>query len=45
MHLTSRLPLSHMFFKHWHVDDTEVGVVVSKAVFQPDGKVLSQILR
>ena len=33
MHLTSRLPLSFMFFKHWHTDDTEVGVVIAKAQF------------
>ena len=34
MHLTSRLPLSFMFFKHWHTDDTEVGVVIAKARFE-----------
>jgi hypothetical protein len=26
-----------MFFKHWHVDDTEVGVVIAKAMFQRAG--------
>ncbi len=34
MHLISRLPLSFMFFKHWHTDDTEVGVVIAKARFE-----------
>ena len=34
MHLVSRLPLSFMFFKHWHTDDTEVGVVIAKARFE-----------
>lgn len=33
MKLSSRLPLSLMFFKHWHTDDTEVGVVIAKARF------------
>lgn len=33
MKLSSDLPLSTMFFKHWHTDDTEVGVVVAKARF------------
>ncbi len=33
MHLTSDLPIASMFFKHWHTDDTEVGVVVAKARF------------
>ena len=33
MKLTTDLPLSAMFFKHWHTDDTEVGVVVAKAQF------------
>jgi hypothetical protein len=31
--LTTALPLSCVFFKHWHTDDTEVGVVVAKARF------------
>lgn len=33
MKLLSSLPLAHLFFKHWHTDDTEVGVVVCKANF------------
>lgn len=33
MKLSSRLPLSPMFFKHWHTDDTEIGVVIAKARF------------
>jgi len=31
--LSSDLPIAAMFFKHWHTDDTEVGVVVAKAQF------------
>lgn len=34
MRLTSPLPVAMMFFKHWHIDDTEVGVVIVKAAFQ-----------
>ena len=34
MLLSSRLPLGSLFFKHWHTDDTEIGVVVAKAVFE-----------
>ncbi len=34
MHISSLLPLGALFFKHWHTDDTEVGVVVAKAVFE-----------
>lgn len=33
MKLSSRLPISLMFFKHWHLDDTEIGVVIAKARF------------
>lgn len=33
MKLSTDLPLATMFFKHWHTDDTEVGVVVAKARF------------
>ena len=33
MKLSTDLPISAMFFKHWHTDDTEVGVVVAKARF------------
>jgi len=40
MKLQSRLPLATMFFRHWHTDDTEVGIIVAKAEFQrrEDGK-------
>ncbi len=34
MHLSSLLPLGSLFFKHWHTDDTEIGVVVAKAMFE-----------
>ena len=39
MHLTTALPLGALYFKHWHVNDTEVGVCVAKAAFEilPDG--------
>jgi hypothetical protein len=39
MRLSSPLPVAMMFFKHWHTDDTEVGVVIAKAQFrrQADG--------
>lgn len=33
MKLSTDLPVAAMFFKHWHTDDTEVGVVVAKARF------------
>ena len=33
MNLLTSLPVAHLFFRHWHVDDTEVGVVVAKARF------------
>lgn len=33
MHVTTNLPVSPMFFKHWHTDETEVGVVLVKASF------------
>lgn len=33
MNVFSVLPISHAGFAHWHTDDTEVGVVVAKAVF------------
>lgn len=33
MKLTTALPLASLFFKHWHTDDTEMGIVVAKAVF------------
>ena len=33
MEISSPLPVSPMFFKHWHTDDTEVGVVLVKACF------------
>ena len=33
MQLSSRLPIRMMFFKHWHLDDTEIGVVIVKARF------------
>ena len=33
MKLSTDLPLAAMFFKHWHTNDTEVGVVVAKARF------------
>lgn len=36
MKLSSLLPVSAMFFRHWHTDDTEVGIVVAKAEFRPD---------
>ncbi len=34
MHLSSLLPLGSLFFKHWHTDDTEIGIVVAKALFE-----------
>jgi hypothetical protein len=37
MHLTTAFPLATLFFKHWHTDDTEVGVVIAKACFRRDG--------
>lgn len=39
MQLTSNLPLPMLFFKHWHTDDTEVGVIIVKGTFkrQEDG--------
>lgn len=37
MKLATTLPLASVFFKHWHVDDTEVGVVVAKGRFQMHG--------
>lgn len=39
MKLTSLLPLGSIFFKHWHTDDSEIGVGVAKAGFhiQPNG--------
>lgn len=39
MKLTSLLPLGSIFFRHWHTDDTEIGVAVAKAGFiiAPDG--------
>ncbi len=33
MQLSTKLPIQCMYFRHWHVDDTEVGVVVAKAHF------------
>ncbi|MDF1628147.1 MAG: DUF2169 domain-containing protein, partial [Parvibaculaceae bacterium] len=33
MKLATTLPLATLFFKHWHTDDTEVGIVVAKAEF------------
>ncbi|MCO6383328.1 DUF2169 domain-containing protein [Oceanicola sp. 502str15] len=33
MKLSTSLPLATLFFKHWHVDDTEVGIVLAKAEF------------
>ena len=39
MKLTSLLPLGSMFFRHWHTDDSEIGIGVAKAAFtiDPDG--------
>lgn len=39
MNLTSLLPLGSIFFRHWHTDDTEIGVAIAKAAFhiRPDG--------
>ena len=34
MQLSSKLPLAMTFFKHWHTNDKEIGVVVVKAKFQ-----------
>ncbi|MEY1557004.1 DUF2169 domain-containing protein [Yoonia sp. R2331] len=34
MHLSTLLPLGTIFFKHWHTDDSEVGVAVAKAQFE-----------
>ncbi|MCC5973395.1 MAG: DUF2169 domain-containing protein [Rubellimicrobium sp.] len=36
MKLSSLLPVAAMYFRHWHTDDTEVGIVVAKAEFRPD---------
>ena len=33
MIIATALPLQSLFFKHWHTDDQEVGVIVSKARF------------
>ncbi|MEL7093395.1 MAG: DUF2169 domain-containing protein, partial [Pseudomonadota bacterium] len=33
MKISSRLPLTPLFFKHWSPDDQEVGVVIAKAAF------------
>ena len=43
MKLTSLLPLGSIFFKHWHTDDTEIGVAVAKAAFglAPDGGLIT----
>ncbi len=40
MIITTRLPIATLFFKHWHTDDTEVGIIVAKAEFgrQDDGQ-------
>lgn len=38
MIITTALPLQSLFFKHWHTDDQEVGVLVSKARFLADGE-------
>lgn len=39
MKLTTAIPVTPVFFKHWHTDDTEIGIVVVKACFmrRPDG--------
>jgi hypothetical protein len=34
MRLSSALPVAMMFFKHWHIDDTEAGIVIVKAAFR-----------
>lgn len=34
MIITTALPLESLFFKHWHTDDTEIGVIVCKARFE-----------
>lgn len=41
MKLTTNLPISHTNFAHWHIDDSEVGIVVAKATFTltSDGQV------
>ena len=36
MIIRTSLPVSPMFFKHWHTDDTEIGVIVAKARFAPN---------
>lgn len=33
MKLVTDLPLATIFFKHWHIDDSEVGIIVAKARF------------
>lgn len=34
MQLTSALPVAMMFFRHWHIDDSEAGIVIVKAAFR-----------
>lgn len=36
MIITTSLPVQSLFFKHWHTDDTEVGIIVVKARFERD---------
>ena len=38
MKLNTQLPLATIFFKHWGIDDREVGIVVAKASFARSGK-------
>ena len=40
MKLSTVLPVAHLAFRHWHVDDDDVWVVVAKARFvpSPDGR-------
>ena len=40
MKLRSKLPVGAVYFKHWHTDDREVGIVVAKAEFgrREDGR-------
>lgn len=37
MKITTKFPFGHLYLKHWHTDDSEVGILVAKARFQRAG--------